>query len=73
MISERLDNLMEELDREVRTLEIARALRQRQVRPELAALAVRGLRELLDGELEPAAQAFEELAEELRERTVNLG
>jgi hypothetical protein len=69
---ERLGELLEELDREVRTLETARALAKVNVSPERTALAVRGLRHLLAAETEEAAQVFEALAEELRERTLPL-
>jgi hypothetical protein len=69
---EQLTRLVDELDREVRSLEVARALTRRQVSPELATLAVQGLKHLLEANLEQAVQVFESLSDEIHERTLSL-
>jgi len=73
MLPQRLVELIDELDQEIRSPQTARALGQRLVLPELATLAVRGLKHLLDGEPQQAERVFEALVEEIRDRTLSLG
>jgi hypothetical protein len=72
MLPEKVMELLDRLDQQIRSLETARALAKLQVRPDLPALALTGLRHLLAGEGQEAASVFETLAEEIHERTVSL-
>jgi len=66
----RLMELVDELDREVRTLPVARALTGSGVGVQLVTHVVQGLKALLDGEREQTVRMFEAVAEEIRDRTV---
>ena len=70
-LSTKLVELLDELDREVRSLQTARALSARGLNPTLAAHTVEGLRHLLDGKRKQAARMLEAVVEELLDRTVN--
>ena len=67
----KLLELVDELDQEVRSLPVARALSGRGIGVQLAVHAVAGLKQLLDGERERAARTFEAISEEIRDRTVS--
>jgi len=67
----KLLELVDELDQEVRSLPVARALVRRGVGAQLAVHVVAGLKQLLDGEREQAARTFEAIFEEIRDRTVS--
>ena len=70
--TEKLMELVDEVDQLVRSVETARALTRRGASPELATLAVRGLRHLLEADTEHAKQVFEAIHDELHERTLSL-
>jgi len=71
-LPDRLIELLDELDQQVRSLQTARALTRAGASPELAILAMRGLKHLLEADTEQARQVFEALHEELHDRTVSL-
>jgi hypothetical protein len=63
---------LDTLDRELRSVGVARWLKQRNLSPMVAQLAVRALRCYLDGDRDRAAQIFETIGEDLRDRTMQL-
>ena len=71
-LPQKLVELLDEIDAEMRSLAVTRVLNQRGVNPELPTLVVRGLRQLLDGERYEAARVFEVAVEEILERTVSM-
>ncbi len=72
MISDRITDLIDELDQEIRTLETSKALAAFAIKPELAVLAVQGLKLLLEGKIGQASEIFIALSEELVDRTLKI-
>lgn len=68
----RLSELLDELERELFSLPVAQALQQRELSPELTRTAVRALKLYLAGDVDVAAQSFEAMAEDLRDRTLSI-
>ncbi len=71
-LPDKLSELTDELDRTVREVETARALTRAGISPQLTTLAVRGLKHLLEADLEQARQVFEAIHDELHDRTMSL-
>ena len=71
-VGEQLQTLVGDLERVVMGQPAVQCLRRRGIDVTVARQAVRGVRHLLEGDADAAAQAFEAAAEELRDRTMTL-
>ena len=67
-----LAEVLDTLDRELCSVAIGRWLKQRNLSPSIPHLALRGLQCYLGGERDRAVQIFENIAEDLRDLTMQL-
>lgn len=71
-IPKTLRDAVDALDRQAQLLPVARALKVNELSAQVVHQTARALQLYLDGEIDQAAQVFETLAEELKDRTMSI-